>query len=226
MRLIVLIAVAVLMPAIAGSAPADYRLAGVLSISEGRSLAIIEKSPGDTVLVRVGDRVGGGEVVAIGSNSVKLRFDDGEVRLTLSGAPANEREVQQAGNAPGATTDDSMRTVPIKQTLIALDRIEASLPTAIEAGNETVGGRTAERAAEETAAKDTKEAGKQLATALAGLFKLPTDVAIENINGESFRSAKEGLAKVMRTVGDGEVVRLEMQQTPDHPVFPVYINPR
>jgi len=197
----------------------DYRVAGVVAASNGRSRAIIERSGADSVLVGEGDEIDGGEVIGIGERDVRLRFGSTDLVLPLSGGPgATEAAADYLSWAQlrGPTSSDqpNMRHVLAAPLLIALDELEESL-------EDQPGGRA-------PAAHSDRDSRRELAAHLRTVLNLPADIAISDINGQSFASVTEGVGMIENLVAQGEIVRLQVDGSADAPgegYAPIYIFP-
>jgi len=187
---------------------AQYRLAGVLARSDGAHLAVVERSSGEALVLRAGDTLDGGEVIAIDEQSVLLRFTASDVRLTLAGTVERTVNVSKVGIGPDASY---LRSVSVRSTLIELDALDERSERA------STGGGAAASAPAGNARAD-------LANRVRDLFRLPTDSAIESINGVSFASVNEGLRIIERSLQDGGVVRFELSGKSGS-IDPIYVFP-
>lgn len=68
----------------------DYRLSGIVGLDGGERRAVIKRPQGDQQIYRAADEVDGNPILEIGDRWVRIRFPDGERRLSLSGGKAVE----------------------------------------------------------------------------------------------------------------------------------------
>ena len=204
--------IAFLITGLAGAQDWDaYRVAGTLTSSDGRRMAIVELPGEKSTLVAEGDAVGEGYVAEISAEWLLIGgLDEGELRLPLSGGPAQSAPSLTQGDA--VRDDPSFRRVPTTPLLIALDQISESLAS-----------QRAPQAAAAVRSEDDSEPQIELADHLRELLDLPPGVGIDNINGEEFTSVAEGLGMVERLLNEGTFVRLELES--EEAQNPIYIFP-
>ncbi len=80
------------------AADLEYRVAGLMNLGPDRKLAVVESSDGAQALYRVGDALGDGRIVDIGTDTLVVLLDGERVTLTLSGNPV---VLTSDGSAPG-----------------------------------------------------------------------------------------------------------------------------
>jgi hypothetical protein len=185
-------------PTPARAQPPDFRLSGVLYSSDGRSLAIIERSAGSSVTVGQGDRIDTGYVAEIGDRYVRLSFPERDVLLPLSGLAGAVVQSTFAVNvrnglAPDPAAPNIRQITNTPAFLSALTEIEDAI-------------RASGSAAEEGSA------GSKLAADLHDLLQLPDAASIKSVSGTRFGSATAGLESVKRLLSQNREVWFEMER--------------
>lgn len=191
-----------------------YRVAGTVLMPQGRSTAIIERTPGDTITVAVGDALDAGRVSEISERYVRVSFPGRDLLLPLSGGPA---EIVATARPPaqqpteGATTtreraDLYAQRVPAKQLLFAIDELSVRLQREGFTGN-------------------SKESGRDLARLLEGPIGFPEGTVIREINGQSFSSVAEGLEIVESLLAIEQPAALRFALAGDS-ARPLYVFPQ
>ncbi|MGW8368398.1 MAG: hypothetical protein ACWGPN_06925 [Gammaproteobacteria bacterium] len=219
----------------------DYRVSGTIVGAGGKSLAMIERTPGGSVTVTPGDEIDGASVVEIDQRYVRLRFPDQDLLVPLNGAPAEA--VPRSVLSPTQPVDPYTRHVDGSEFLRAIDEISGRLAGRGAAVSGDVGDVGAGTARERTVARQTRsdaeqlgdneredasdsggDPGQALADVLRGTLDIPPGVAIRNINGEPFSSVEQGLGIMERFVAQEAIVRFETY-TDTEPSRPLYLFP-
>lgn len=182
------------------AAPAQrgYRLAGVMSAGDSY-LGFLELPQGDQVLVRLGSVVEGGTVVAFDARSLRIRFPDGIVELSLEGsgkpvAVGAAPQVVLAGDEQGHIVT---RTVDVDALQAGLDQDSAVPGTA----KTRAGGPSA-------------DPERTVTQRFAPLLDLPADARVVAVNETRVTSAATAIGVVEDTLAKGMSARLNLQ-TPD-----------
>lgn len=175
----------------AAEAQRGYRLAGVMSAGDSY-LGFLELPQGGQVLVRLGSRVDGGEVVAFDAQSLRIRFPDGVVELSLegSGKPPpvpSSRDVVVSGDQQGHVI---RREVDV-----------AGLDAALEAGERSLAGNGPPAAS----------ASQVVARRFAPLLDLPAGARVVAVNERKVGSADAAVELVQDTLAKGMPARLNLQ---------------
>jgi hypothetical protein len=188
--------------AAAAGQQSDYRVTGVVT-GGNTSMAIIEQPDGESLVVGPGDSINDGQVIAITTEEVRIRFPDGEWVLPLSGGPAERRN---SGGLPEIDTSSRSEFVLVKRNdhreiytakaVAELKKISRSVPA----------GRPASRAGRNTG--DAENAQVELTNRLKGMFDLPEDALVRDINGKSVTSVAESLSDIEQTLERRDIVRL------------------
>ena len=193
----------------AAAKQSGYRLAGVMAAGDSY-LGFLELPDGGQLLVRLGSPVNGGQVVRFDARSLRIRFPDGIVELSLEGsgkpapvaAPAS-RDVVVSGEEQGHVI---RREVDVGELQAGLDDAD----------------RAARSAAPRTSGP-APSAQQAVTQRIAPLVDLPADARVVAVNETRIRSADAALKLVETTLGQGMPVRLNLE-TPSG-VKRVYLMP-
>lgn len=245
-RCLAIIGLAVAAPAAAQQI--DYRVSGTIVRQGGDSMAVIERTPGGSVIVAPGDEIDGGRVVAIAERNVRLSFSDHDLLVPLNGAEA--RVVPRLTSAAAVADDPYMLRLPGPRLLSAINELsseysgQSSLAAAAadnargnrnganggtvramrdgtdQESGETVDLRSLDDLANE-GRDDSGDPGEALAKLLDGIIDMPPGATIRNVNGETFSSVEQGLRIVGGFIAQNEVVRFELytDAVPSHPLY-------
>ena len=188
--------IAFLVTGLAGAQDWDaYRVAGTLTSSDGRRMAIVEL-PGDkSSLVAEGDAVGEGYVAEISAEWLLIGgLDDGDLRLPLRGGagtfltPAEEYRdlVIQAEDQDGAYT----RVVDADRLLAAVERL-AETPDGVSVA----------------------ELAQEFDETLRRLLVLPADARVVQVDDQSIDSSSEALERIRNVLVDrpGDMLTLTLE---------------
>lgn len=198
--------------AVAQAAPLahqGYRLSGVMAAGDSY-LGFLELPDGDQVLVRLGSVVDGGKVVQFDARSMRIRFPDGIVELSLEGS-----------GKPAAVAARTSRDV-----VVSGDEQGHVIRREVDIGELQAGLDDADRAAGSAALRKSAPApsAQQAVTQrIAPLVDLPADARVIAVNETKVRSADAALKLVETTLGQGMPVRLNLE-TPSG-VKRVYLMP-
>ena len=172
-----------------------YRLAGVM-VAGDSYIGFLELPEGQQLLVRLGSVVNGGTVVAFDRSTLRIRFPNQTLDLSLedSGKPPPEpakRDAVISGDEAGHLIH---RNVDVKA-------LQAEL-----GGSQ----RTAQPAA--TAKGATGSSAQQSVTQLfAPLLDLPLDARVVAVNEAPIQSAEKAIDTVEKTLADGMPARLNLE---------------
>ena len=172
---------------------AGYRLAGIVAAGETR-IGFVEVPEGGQVLVRLGSVVNGGEVVTFGEQSLRIRFPEGTIELSLEGsgrpqAVVSAREIIVDGDESGHVI---RRTVDAERLNEALDA-----PAGSSVARKAGGG-------------PAPSAQRSVTQRFAPLVNLPLDSTVVQVNETPVHSAEDAIATVERTLAGGMPVRLTL----------------
>jgi len=170
---------------------AGYRLAGIVSAGETR-IGFVEVPEGGQVLVRLGSLVNGGEVVGFGDRSLRIRFADGIIELSLEGSG----RPQDVPSAREIIVDDDEQGHVIRRTVDAR-RLNDALQTPADGS-----------AARKAGGGPAPSAQRSVTQRFAPLVNLPLNASVVAVNEDPVRSADAAIASVERTLADGMPARL------------------
>jgi hypothetical protein len=198
--------------AVAQAAPPahqGYRLSGVMAAGDSY-LGFLELPDGAQVLVRLGSVVDGGKVVRFDARSMRIRFPDSIVELSLegSGKPAavaarTSQDVVVSGEEQGHVI---RREVDVGELQAGLDEADR-----------------AARSATPRKSVPAPSAQQAVTQRIAPLVDLPADARVVAVNETQVRSADAALKLVETTLAQGRPVRLNLE-TPSG-VKRVYLMP-
>jgi len=143
-----------------------YRLAGIVTPENGRTLAIIEVPEGEQLLVRAGDLIEGGRVAEITANTVRLDLSQGEVVLRL--AATDKREI----NLAAYRQEELMDAAPKPVATNVLRKIS------------------------QLAASANERKPEELASEVGGYLGLPAGSRIMAIDDQTVESPAEAVQKI------------------------------
>lgn len=196
-RLALLLLSAVAIAQAAPLAHKGYRLSGVMAAGDS-FLGFLELPDGDQVLVRLGSVVDGGKVEQFDARSLRIRFPDGVVELSLqgSGKPApvaarTAREVVVSGEEQGHVI---RREVDVGELQAGLD--EANRAARSATPRQSVPAPSAQQA---------------ITQRIAPLVDLPADARVVAVNETQVRSADAALKLMETTLAQGRPARLNLE---------------
>jgi hypothetical protein len=173
---------------------AGYRLAGIVAAGETR-IGFVEVPEGGQVLVRLGSVVNGGEVVAFGQDSLRIRFADETIELSLesSGRP------QTVVSAREIIVDDYEQGHVIRRTVDA-GRLNEALDSPAD------GSATPRKAGGGPA----PSAQRSVTQRFAPLVNLPLNSTVVQVNERPVRSADDAIETVESSLAGGTPARLTL----------------
>jgi hypothetical protein len=186
---------------LASAADADrgYRLAGVMVAGDGY-LGFLELPQGEQVLVRLGSVVdGGGKVVAFDARSLRIRFPDGVVELSLEGSG----KPLVVGAAPQVVVSGDEQGHTIRRT-VDVAGLQEGLQDDTGAPN----------AAKSRAGGPPPDPQRTVTQRFSPLLDLPADARVVAINETPVTSASTAISTVESTLAKGMPARLNLE-TPE-----------
>jgi hypothetical protein len=193
--------------AVAADANRSYRLAGVMVAGDGY-LGFLELPQGEQVLVRLGSAVDGGTVVAFDAKSLRIRFPDGVVELSLEGS--GKPQVVAAAPQVVLSGDEQGRT--IRRTVDV-----AGLQEGLQ------GGAGAPNATKSRAGGPPPDPQRTVTQRFSPLLDLPADARVVAVNETPVTSASTAISTVESTLARGMPARLNLE-TPEG-IKRVYLMP-
>lgn len=184
--------------AVAADPQRGYRLAGVLSAGDSY-VGFLELPQGEQVLVRLGSVVDGGTVVAFDAKSLRIRFPDRDVELSLEGS----------GHPVVATAAPPVVLGGDEQGHVIRRDVDAA---GLHAGLQQSTGKAG--------APKTRSGGppadpqRVVTQRIAPLLDLPADARVVAVNETRITSASAAIGVVESSLAKGMPARLNLQ-TPD-----------
>lgn len=172
---------------------AGYRLAGIVAAGETR-IGFVEVPEGGQVLVRLGSVVNGGEVVGFGEDSLRIRFPDVTIELSLEGSGRPQTVV----SSREIIVDDYEQDHVIRRTVDA------------ERLNEALDAPDGGSAARKAGGGPAPSAQRTVTQRFAPLVNLPLDASVVAVNETPVRSADEAIKAAEHTLAGGMPVRLTL----------------
>jgi hypothetical protein len=179
----------------ASAAARGYRLAGVMAAGESY-LGFLELPDGGQVLVRIGSVVDGGTVVSFDAHSLRLRFPDRTLELTLDGSgkppPAPQpTHVVVSGSEEGH----------VVRREVDVDELQAALQESAAAASRKA----------PSASRAAPDERRVVAQRLQPLLDLPADARVMAVNDMPIGSADAAVELVQQTLDAGMPARLNLQ---------------
>jgi hypothetical protein len=185
-----LLSASVVVAAAAPATHAGYRLAGIMAAGDSY-LGFLELPQGAQVLVRLGSIVDGGKVIAFDADSLRIRFPDGVVELTLEGTgkpPTQSRhDVVVSGDEQGH----------VIRREVDPGELDAALAETGAAGKRKGG--------------PAPSASQVVAERFAPLLDLPSGARVVAVNEQPVGSADAAIDLVQDTLAKGMPARLNLQ---------------
>lgn len=186
--------------AVAQGAPIEqkgYRLAGVMLAGDSY-VGFLELPQGQQMLVRLGSVVDGGKVVAFDAKSLRIRFPDGLVELSLEGS--GKPQVVVSADSVVVSGDEQGRVMRREVDVGGLRR-ELDEAQHADAPRTRSGG-------------PAPDAERTVTQRFAPLLDLPADARVVAVNETQITSASAAIRAVEDTLAKGMPARLNLE-TPD-----------
>lgn len=185
----------------AANASGGYRLAGIIAVGKDY-LGFLELPGGGQVLVRQGSAVaGGGHVVTLSSDRLKIAFPGRTLDLSLDGSGRPSASAANLGVLQGQTDRDHVLVREVDN---------AQLREAL-ASQESSGNRTDARA----------DVGRRFAS----VINIPLNARVVAINESPVTTADAAMALVDRSLASGVALRLNLAGASGDPQTRVYLTP-
>ena len=183
------------------TATSGYRLAGIVAVGKDY-LGFLELPGGEQVLVRQGSTInGGGRIVALDGERLRIAFPDGTVELMLEGSGRP--------GAATATTDAVLSQADEGHTLVR-----------------NVDSATLRQALVSSHASDKRaDAGIEVGRRFAGLVNLPNNARVLAVNEVPVTSADAAIRLAEKSLAEGTPVRLNLAAPSGDPDTRVYLLP-
>ena len=186
-----------------------YRLAGIVAVGKDY-LGFLELPEGGQILVRQGSVInGGGKVVELDSERLKIAFPDRTIDLELAGSGASP-------DAPTvASTDrDSIATAWDGEAIVMREVDPVSVAQSLRTTGASPAG-TGKRA----------DAGAEVARRFAAIANLPANALVLAINELPVQSADAAIRQAEKVLVAGGSVSLKLAAAGDAPEIRVYLMP-
>ena len=182
------------------AATGGYRLAGIVTVGKD-CLGFLELPGGGQVLVRQGSTIeGGGRIVTLDDERLRIAFPDGTIELRLEGS----------GKPSAALTTQRILLSPSDQGHVMLQVDAAALDQALKASHP--GDKHA-------------DAGVEVAHRFASLVDLPNNARVLAVNEVPVASADRAIRLAEKSLAEGSVVRLNLEAPGGDPDTRVYLLP-
>jgi len=186
--------------AVVAAPPGNYRLAGVVAVGKDY-LGFLELPNGTQVLVRQGSTIeGGGRIVALNGEGLRIAFPNGTVELGLEGSGAARSAPMSVGTPVGPPDDEHL----------ALEVDSAAVSQALKTS----------RASDAHA-----DAGVEVGRRFAAVANLPNNARVLAVNEVPVTSADKAIRLAEKSLADGSAVILNVAAASGHPVTRVYLLP-
>lgn len=187
--------------AVAQGAPVEqkgYRLAGVMLAGDSY-VGFLELPQGQQMLVRLGSVVDDGKVVAFDAKSLRIRFPDGLVELSLEGS--GKPQVVVSADSVVVSGDEQGRVI---RREVDVGGLRQELDEAQQAAN----------APRTRSGGPAPDAERTITQRFAPLLDLPADARVVAVNETPVTSASAAINTVQDTLARGMPARLNLD-TPD-----------
>lgn len=178
-----------------------YRLAGIVAVGTDY-LGFLELPEGGQILVRQGSVInGGGRVVALDGEGLRIAFADRTIQLDLEGT---------GGTRVAATARDVARDLSDEELVVMREVSPAALAETSRASNQSGKGGNA---------------GVIVAQRFSTLAKLPQGARVLAVNEQSVKSADATIRWVEEALAEGRAVGLKVDTAGDAAEQRVYLMP-
>lgn len=171
----VFLSVTLFAAAAAGGAESDFRLAGILTLEDGRAIALIESPDGEQKWFREGESISDGSVTVITARSVTLEVGNQTIELRLAGSSGENQGIVLGDALPDPSEAASNPVHP--DNLLDVKRLAAD---------------SSERKPEE------------LAMQTLAYLSLPPHLSITAVNDQPVDDPKEALRMMADNIGEEE----------------------
>jgi hypothetical protein len=183
------------------AATSGYRLAGVIAVGKDY-LGFLELPGGGQVLVREGSTVvGGGRVVALNRETLKIAFPGRTLDLSLDGTGLPSATAATLGVLKGQTDLDNVMVRNVDN-----GELRDALSTQKDSGKRT---------------DPASEVGRRFAS----VINIPVNARVTAINEQPVTSAATAMALVDRSLANGIALRLNLAGSNGDPETRVYLSP-
>lgn len=183
------------------AATSGYRLAGIIAVGKDY-LGFLELPGGGQVLVRQGSAVaGGGRVVALNRETLKIAFPGRTLDLSLDGSGLPSATAATLGVLQGQTDHDNVMVRNVDNA-----QLREALSTQKDSGKR---------------ADPASEVGRRFAS----VVNIPVNARVVAINEQPVTSAATAMALVDRSLANGIALRLNLAGASGDPETRVYLSP-
>jgi len=178
-----------------------YRLAGIVVVGTDY-LGFLELPDGGQVLVRQGTVIGGGgRIVALDREGLRIAFPDRTIQLNLAGSGAP---------SVASTTRGIQRDLSDDELLVMREVSPEALAQLPAASNRSAKGG---------------DAGVVVAQRFASLAKLPDNARVLSINEQPVKSADAAIRLIEKSLAQGSAISLKVAAAGDDAEQRVYLMP-